>query len=266
MATARPRPQVMRLSEAAATRIKELMAKSDRPIAGLRVGVKNGGCAGMEYTMEYVDSIGPTDEVVEDKGVKLLIDPKAVLFLIGTEMDWKVGKLSSQFVFNNPNQTSACGCGESVLLTPAKSEGAFRRRQGALNGVGAVSGADPELSFRAVFRLRTGHRAPHVQRRGRLCRRPDDRAGGRRRDLSQSRRGHHPAVRSARGSSPFSYKTQGRPPHASCRTGGCPSGSTTIRTSLRNGRGGRWRRRGARTRQSGAAGRQKPRPIGTGRK
>jgi iron-sulfur cluster assembly protein len=124
MATARPKPQVMRLSEAAAARIKELMAKSDRPIAALRVGVKNGGCAGMEYTMEYVDKIGSTDEVVEDKGVKLLIDPKAVLFLLGTEMDWKVEKLSSQFIFNNPNQTSACGCGESVQLTPAKGEGA----------------------------------------------------------------------------------------------------------------------------------------------
>ena len=124
MATARPRPQVMRLSEAAATRIKELMAKSGRQIAGLRVGVKNGGCAGMEYTMEYVEQIGAKDEVVEDKGVKLVVDPKAVLFLLGTEMDWKVGKLSSQFVFNNPNQTSACGCGESVLLTPAKSESA----------------------------------------------------------------------------------------------------------------------------------------------
>ena len=119
MATVRPRPQVMRLSEAAATRIKELMAKSDRPVAGLRVGVKNGGCAGMEYTMEYVESIGARDEVVEDKGVKLVVDPKAVLFLLGTEMDWKVGKLSSQFVFNNPNQTSACGCGESVQLKPA---------------------------------------------------------------------------------------------------------------------------------------------------
>jgi iron-sulfur cluster assembly protein len=124
MATARPRPQAMRLSDAAASRIKELIAKMDRPIAGLRVGVKNGGCAGMEYTMEYVDQIAPTDEVVEDKGVKLVIDPKAVLFLIGTEMDWKVEKLSAQFVFNNPNQTSACGCGESVLLTPAKHDGA----------------------------------------------------------------------------------------------------------------------------------------------
>ena len=119
MATARPRPQVMRLSEAAASRIKELMAKTDRPIAGVRVGVKNGGCAGMEYTMEYVDKIAPTDEVIEDKGVKLLIDPKAVLFLIGTEMDYKADKLSAQFVFNNPNQTSACGCGESVQLKPA---------------------------------------------------------------------------------------------------------------------------------------------------
>ena len=124
MATARPKPQVMRLSEAAATRIKELMVMADRPIAGLRVGVKNGGCAGMEYTMEYVEKIGPTDEVVEDKGVKLLIDPKAVMFLIGTEMDWKTEKLSAQFVFNNPNQTSACGCGESVLLTPAGGEAA----------------------------------------------------------------------------------------------------------------------------------------------
>jgi len=124
MATARPRPQVMRLSEAAATRLKELMAKSDRPVVGLRIGVKNGGCAGMEYTMEYVDKIGPTDDVVEDKGIKLIVDPKAVLFLLGTEMDWKVEKLSSQFVFNNPNQTSACGCGESVLLTPAKDESA----------------------------------------------------------------------------------------------------------------------------------------------
>ena len=127
MATARPRPQVMRLSEAAASRIKELMVKAERPIAAVKVGVKNGGCAGMEYTMEYVESIGPTDEVVEDKGVKLLIDPKAVMFLIGTEMDWKVGKLASQFVFNNPNQTSACGCGESVQLKPAAETSAEAR-------------------------------------------------------------------------------------------------------------------------------------------
>ena len=119
MATARPRPQVMRLTDAAASRIKEIMAKTDKPFAGVRVGVKNGGCAGMAYTMEYAESAAKFDEVVEDKGVKLLIDPKAVLFLLGTEMDFKVDKLSSTFVFNNPNQTSACGCGESVQLTPA---------------------------------------------------------------------------------------------------------------------------------------------------
>jgi iron-sulfur cluster assembly protein len=124
MATARPRPQVMKLTDAAATRIKDLMSKSGRPIAGLRVGVKNGGCAGMAYTMEYAQSVNPTDEIVEDKGVKILIDPKAVLFLLGTEMDYKIDRLSAQFVFNNPNQTSACGCGESVLLTPAQGEAA----------------------------------------------------------------------------------------------------------------------------------------------
>ena len=128
MANARPRPQVMRLTEAAADRIKELMAKSERPIAGLRVGVRNGGCAGMAYTMEYAQEAGPTDEVVEDKGVRILIDPKAVLFLLGTEMDFKVDKLSAQFVFNNPNQTSACGCGESVELTPATGEAAAAHR------------------------------------------------------------------------------------------------------------------------------------------
>ena len=119
MATARPRPQVMRLTDAAADRIKAIMAKSEKPIAGVRVGVKNGGCAGMAYTMEYAEEPAKFDEVVEDKGVKLLIDPKAVLFLLGTEMDFKVDKLSSTFVFNNPNQTSSCGCGESVQLTPA---------------------------------------------------------------------------------------------------------------------------------------------------
>jgi iron-sulfur cluster assembly protein len=120
MATARPRPQVMRLTDAAAMRIKDVMARAERPVAGVRVGVKNGGCAGMEYTMEYADQIRPSDEVVEDKGVKIMVDPKAVLFLLGTEMDYKTEKLSAQFVFNNPNQTSACGCGESVQLTPAK--------------------------------------------------------------------------------------------------------------------------------------------------
>ena len=119
MATARPRPQVMRLTDAAALRIKDVMARAERPVAGVRVGVKNGGCAGMEYTMEYADAVQPTDEVVEDKGVKILVDPKAVLFLLGTEMDYKVQKLSAQFTFNNPNQTAACGCGESVQIEPA---------------------------------------------------------------------------------------------------------------------------------------------------
>jgi iron-sulfur cluster assembly protein len=109
----------MRLSEAAAERIRQIMQNAEKPIAGVRVGVRNGGCAGMAYTMEYADEIKPLDEVVEDKGVRLLIDPKAVLFLLGTEMDYKVDKLSAQFVFNNPNQTSACGCGESVQLEPA---------------------------------------------------------------------------------------------------------------------------------------------------
>ena len=109
----------MRLTDAAADRIKAVMAKAERPIGAVRVGVKNGGCAGMTYTMEYAERIEAADEVVEDKGVRVLIDPKAVLFLIGTEMDYKTGKLSAQFVFNNPNQTSACGCGESVQLKPA---------------------------------------------------------------------------------------------------------------------------------------------------
>lgn len=127
MATARPRPQVMRLTDAAAMRIKDVMARAEKPVAGVRVGVKNGGCAGMEYTMEYATAVNPTDEVVEDKGVKILVDPKAVLFLLGTEMDYKTEKFSAQFVFKNPNQTSACGCGESVQLSPAKDDAADAR-------------------------------------------------------------------------------------------------------------------------------------------
>ena len=121
MAAPRPRPQVMRLTDAAADRIKAVMAKTDRPIAAVRVGVKNGGCAGMSYYMEYAEKLDPLDEVIEDKGVRILVDPKAVMFLLGTEMDYKVSKLSAQFVFNNPNQTSACGCGESVKLKPAEA-------------------------------------------------------------------------------------------------------------------------------------------------
>ena len=115
-----PNFKVITLTDAAAKRVKDIIARADRPIAGVRVGVKNGGCAGMSYTMEYAETAMPGEDVVEDKGVKVFIDPKAVLFLFGTEMDFQTTKLASQFVFNNPNQTSACGCGESVALTPAK--------------------------------------------------------------------------------------------------------------------------------------------------
>ena len=118
---ARPRPKVMTLTDTAAHRIAEIMATKPDAIA-LRVGVKKGGCAGMEYTMEWASEAGRFDEVVEDKGAKVLIDPMAVLYLLGTEMDFRRDKLSSGFVFNNPNQTSACGCGESVELKPAAKE------------------------------------------------------------------------------------------------------------------------------------------------
>lgn len=122
MASPRPKPQVLRLTDAAANRIKDILSRSDRPIAGVRIGVKNGGCAGMSYTMEYAVAVDPRDEVVEDKGVRLLIDQKAILFLLGTEMDFRKDKLSAGFVFVNPNQTSACGCGESVAITPAAGD------------------------------------------------------------------------------------------------------------------------------------------------
>jgi len=122
MAELRSRPPVMRLTDAAADRVRSIMARSDKPVAGLRVGVKNGGCAGMEYTMEFAAEPGRFDEVVEDKGVKVLIDPKAIMYLLGTEMDFKTDKMTAQFVFNNPNQTSACGCGESVQITPVNAE------------------------------------------------------------------------------------------------------------------------------------------------
>ena len=119
---AAPGFKVVSLTDAAAERVRSIMARSEQPVAGLRVGVKNGGCAGMSYTMEYAAEIGPHDEVVEDKGVKILIDPKAILFLLGTQMDFQTTKMSSGFTFNNPNQTSACGCGESVAITPAAPE------------------------------------------------------------------------------------------------------------------------------------------------
>ena len=120
--TPRPRPQVMTLTQAAAERIRKIMARAEAPVAGLRIGVKNGGCAGMEYTMDWASEAGAMDERVEDQGVTILIDPKAVLFLLGTQMDYKADKLKAGFVFNNPNQTSACGCGESVHLSPAQAD------------------------------------------------------------------------------------------------------------------------------------------------
>ena len=119
---ARGKFKVMTLTDAAATRVREIMDASDGEIAGLRVGVKNGGCAGMSYTMEMAQGAAPGDEIIEDKGVTVLIDPKAVLFLLGTQMDFATSKLSSGFTFSNPNQTSACGCGESVAITPAAPE------------------------------------------------------------------------------------------------------------------------------------------------
>src|SRR5271168_441773 len=122
MASRLSRFKVMSLTDAAAARVKQIIANADKPIAGLRVGVKNGGCAGMSYTMEFAESVTPLDEVIEDKGVKVLIDPKAVLFLLGAEMDFKIDKLASTFTFRNPNETSACGCGESVAITPASPE------------------------------------------------------------------------------------------------------------------------------------------------
>jgi iron-sulfur cluster assembly protein len=110
----------MSLTDAAAARVKDIIARADKPVTGIRVGVTKGGCAGMSYKVDFATEVLPGDEVVEDKGVRVLIDPGALLFLLGTEMDYKVDKLSAQFVFNNPNQTSACGCGESVAITPAR--------------------------------------------------------------------------------------------------------------------------------------------------
>ena len=114
-------PRAISLTDRAAERIKHIMSRAETPKIGVRLGVKNGGCAGMEYTMDYADAREPLDEVVEDKGVLILIEPKAVLFLLGTEMDYEEGVMSSGFIFNNPNQTDACGCGESVTIVPANA-------------------------------------------------------------------------------------------------------------------------------------------------
>ncbi len=112
----------MKLTERAADRIKAILAEKGAGAGGLRIGIKKGGCAGMEYTMEWAAEQKPFDEVVEQDGAKVLIDPKAVMYLLGTEMDYKTEKLSSQFVFSNPNQTGACGCGESVNLAPVAKD------------------------------------------------------------------------------------------------------------------------------------------------
>ena len=122
MSTTRARPQVMKLTEKAAERIRAIMAEKGAGTAGLRIGVKKGGCAGMEYTMDWAAEQKPYDEVVEVDGARVLIDPKAVMYLLGTEMDYRIDKLSAQFVFSNPNQTGACGCGESVNLAPASGD------------------------------------------------------------------------------------------------------------------------------------------------
>ena len=108
--------QAITVSDRAAERVKEIIAQSKEPIVGVRVGVSSGGCAGMSYVMEYAKKINPNDEIVEDKGVKVLIDPKAIMYLLGTEMDYKKEELSSTFVFKNPNETERCGCGESFKI------------------------------------------------------------------------------------------------------------------------------------------------------
>ena len=108
--------QVIKLSDNAANRIKEIMSKADNNTIGVRVGVKSGGCAGMSYMMEYAKEAKKNEEVIEDKGVKVLIDPKAIMYLLGTEMDYKKEQFSSQFVFKNPNETERCGCGESFKI------------------------------------------------------------------------------------------------------------------------------------------------------
>ena len=116
---ARQAPKAITLTDRAAEKLHAIMSQSEGKYIGLRVGVKNGGCAGMSYTMEYAEDAKPLDEVVEDKGVRILIEPKSILFLLGTEMDYVSDKFSSSFKFRNPNDTDACGCGESVTIKPA---------------------------------------------------------------------------------------------------------------------------------------------------
>ena len=108
--------QVISLTENAALRIKEIMSKDENKSVGVRVGVKSGGCAGMSYIMEYAKEVNPNDEIIEDKGVKVFIDPGAIMYLLGTEMDYKKEQFSSSFIFKNPNETERCGCGESFKI------------------------------------------------------------------------------------------------------------------------------------------------------
>ena len=108
--------QVIKLSDNAVSRIKEIMSQANNSTIGVRVGVKSGGCAGMSYVMEYAKEVKPNEEIIEDKGVKVLIDPKAIMYLLGTEMDYKKDNFSSQFIFKNPNETERCGCGESFKV------------------------------------------------------------------------------------------------------------------------------------------------------
>jgi iron-sulfur cluster assembly protein len=124
----RPKPSILTVTDAAAARIREIVGSAGRPVEGVRLGIKKGGCAGMTYTMDLVETANKGDDVVDvGDGARLLVDPAAVLFLLGTEMDFTVDKLSARFVFRNPNETSACGCGESVTLAPAKLEAAESR-------------------------------------------------------------------------------------------------------------------------------------------
>jgi iron-sulfur cluster assembly protein len=119
---ARPRFQVVSVTDRAAERVREILANADTPAEGIRIGVKKGGCAGMEYTVDLVREPPPSDDVVDVGGAKVFVNPQATLFLLGTEMDFEVTKLRTGFVFRNPNQTSACGCGESVEIKPASEE------------------------------------------------------------------------------------------------------------------------------------------------
>ena len=107
---------VIKVSDNAALRIKEIMSSAEKDSLGVRVSVKTGGCAGMSYVMEYTKEVNPHDEMIEDKGVKVFVDSAAVMYLLGTEMDYKKEELSSSFVFNNPNETERCGCGESFKI------------------------------------------------------------------------------------------------------------------------------------------------------